>query len=288
MRAPTPLPGKSHRATRPSNLKAVLPNFLIAKLQWFTPLSDADRLALHGATAKRRQVGAREDIAHEGQAHGPVRMILDGWACRYRQLDDGRRQITAILLPGDLCDTHVNVLCEMDHSIGTITPVTLAEIARDRLDALVGSRPIVGRALWWEMLAAVSVQREWTVNIARREGIARLGHLFCELFHRLRAVGLTRDFGYGLPLRQSELADALGLTEVHVNRCLRALRDRDLITLRGRWLTILDLPALERASLFRPNYLHLGRRNAANAVGPVPARPPETYRYGSSHYQSAR
>jgi len=255
-----------------------VPNFLIAKLQQFTPLSDPDRSALHAVTEQRRQVEAREDIVQEGEAHGPMRVVLDGWACRYRQLEDGRRQVSALLLPGDLCDTHVNVLRAMDHAIGTLTPVTLAEIPRDRLDTLVGDHPDIGRALWWEMLAAASIQREWTVNIARREGVARLGHLLCELFHRLRAVGLTHDHDYGLPLRQSDLADALGLTGVHVSRCLQALRARDLIALRSRWLTILDLPALQRTARFGPGYLHLGYRDPVRAADAIPSPPPETVR----------
>lgn len=265
-----------------------MPNFLIAKLQQFTHLSDADRVALHEVTERRRQVGAGEDIVHEGEPHGPIRVILDGWACRYRQLEDGRRQVSAILLPGDLCDTHVNVLRAMDHAIGTLTPVTLAEIPRDRLDTLVGYHPHVGQALWWEMLAAASTQREWTVNITRREGVERLGHLFCELFHRLRAVGLTKEHGFGMPLRQSDLADALGLTDVHVSRCLQALRARDLIALRSRWLTIRDLPALQGASRFSPGYLHLGYRDSVRAADAALPLPPETGRHEASHRHPAR
>lgn len=265
-----------------------MPNFLIAKLQHFTSLSDADRVALHAVTKRRRQVGAREAIIHEGEPHGPMRVILDGWACRYRQFKDGRKQVTAILLPGDLCDTHVNVLRAMDHSIGTLTPVTLAEIPRDRLDTLVGYHPQIAQALWWEMLAAASIQREWMVNVARREGVERLGHLFCELFHRLRAVGLTRDGGYGLPLRQSDLADASGLTDVYVNRCLQALRARDLIALRSRWLAILDLPALQCASRFSLGYLHLDYRDSVRAADATFSPSPETGRHEASHRHPAR
>ncbi|MEE7450210.1 cyclic nucleotide-binding protein [Methylobacterium radiotolerans] len=265
-----------------------MPNFLIAKLQQFTSLSDADRVALHEVTDRRRQVAAREDIVREGEPHGPIRAILDGWACRYRRLEDGRRQVSALLLPGDLCDTHVNVLRAMDHSIGALTPVTVAEIPRDRLDRLVGYHPRVGRALWREMLAAASIQREWTVNMARREGVERLGHLFCALFHRLRAAGLTRDRDYGLPLRQSDLADASSLTDVHVKRCLQALRDRDLITSRSRRLTILDLPALQRASGFSPDYCHVGRRDSVRAADPILSLPPETGRHEASHRHPAR
>lgn len=263
-------------------------HFLIAKLQQFTPLSDADRVALHAVTARRRQVGAREDIVREGEPHGPIRVILDGWACRYKQFRDGSRQITAILLPGDLCDTHVNVLYELDHSIGALTPVTLAEIARDQLDALVGYRPHIGQALWWEMLVAASMQREWTVNIARREGTERLSHLFCELYHRLRAIGLTKGHGYGFPMRQSDLADASGLSDVHINRCMKALRIRNLIAVRRRWLTILDLPALQRVSRFSSNYLHLDCRAPGSMTDAVPAILPGTGRPDASYRHPGR
>jgi CRP-like cAMP-binding protein len=248
-----------------------VPDFLIAKLQQFTPLSETDRVALHAVTARRWRVGAHEDIVHDGEPHGPLRVILEGWACHYKQVEDGHRQITAILLPGDLCDTHVSVPREMDHAIGTFTPVTFAEIPRARLDALVGTHPHVGQALWWAMLAAASIQRAWSVHIARREGIERLGHLFCELFYRLQAIGLTRYHGYVLPMRPSDLADAVCSTDQHVNRCMKALGSQGLIALRGRWLTVPDLPALQRASQFSPGYLQLGDRNARRAASPAPS-----------------
>jgi CRP-like cAMP-binding protein len=266
--------GRVSPSGRRTRAEGATPRAFIVKLQQFTALSDADRAALHAVAARQWRVGAHEDIVHEGEPHGPIRVILDGWACRYKQFEDGSRQITAILLPGDLCDTHVNVLRAQDHSIGTFTPVTLADIPRDRLDTLVGYYPHIGRALWWEMLAAAAIQRAWTANIARRGAVERLGHLLCELFYRLRAVELTREQGYGLPLRQSDLADALGLTDVHVNRRLKTLRAAGLITLRSRWLTIRDLPALERASKFNPDYLHLGYRDPVRTADPAPLPPP--------------
>ncbi|WP_457105360.1 Crp/Fnr family transcriptional regulator [Methylobacterium sp. P5_C11] len=258
-----------------------MPNFLVVKLQQFTALSEADRAALHEVMARRSQVGPREDIVHEGEPHGPIRVILDGWACRYRHRADGRRQVTAILLPGDLCDTHVAVLRAMDHSIGALTPVTLAEIPRDRLDTLVGYHPQVGQALWSEMLAAAAIQREWTLSVARLGAVERLGHLLCELFHRLRAVGLTRNHGYGLMLRRSDLADTLGLMDLDVSRGLRTLHIQALIVLERGWLTILDLPRLQRASLFSPGYPHLGDRDSFRTADP--SSPLETGRHEASH-----
>lgn len=239
----------------------------IAQLEQFTRLAPADPAALIEITTRQRRIGAQEDIVREGDAHGPIRVVLDGWACRYKQLEDGRRQIIAVLLPGDLCDTHVNVMAEMDHSISAITPVTIAEISRDSLDAVVGRHPHIGLALWWDMLAAGSIQREWLLNLGQRDAAERLGHLFCELFHRLQAVGLTQGCSCEMPLRQMDLARITGVTSVHVNRCLQAQRSEGLIALRNRRLTIPDLAALQRASLFNPAYLHLGRRHAAPPAG---------------------
>lgn len=243
-------------------------NPLVRKLQRFARLSSEDRQALNEAARLNvRRIGSREDIIREGESPDQVNLILSGWACRYKQLEDGRRQIIAFFLPGDLCDTHVFVMREMDHSIGTLSAVTVAEINRDALTAITELHPRITQALWWEMLVATAVQREWTVNIGQRTATERLGHLFCELFLRMRAVDLTDGNSCELPVTQVDLADALGLSNVHVNRVLQELRANGLVTLRGRQLTIPDLAALKAASLFNPNYLHLdhvGRHLDAN------------------------
>lgn len=260
--AHNPFPARSLPPAEPSICWS-----FIAKLEQFTLLASADRTSLVEMTARQRWVEAQEDIVREGDPPGPLRVILEGWACRYKQLEDGRRQITAILLAGDLCDAPVNVLSRMDHSIAAITPVTLAEIPRNWLDGIVGRHPKIGPALWWDVLAAGSIQREWLVNLGQRDGAERLGHLFCELFHRLRAVGLTQGLSCDMPLRQMDLAAITGVTSVHVNRCLQAMRSDGLIVLKGRRLTIPDLNALRRASLFSPTYLHLGRLHEGHITG---------------------
>lgn len=123
------------------------------------------------------------------------------------------------------------------------------------------------KALWWDTLVSVAIQREWTVNLGQRTAIERLGHLFCELFVRLRGIGLTDGDSCPLPLTQVELADAMGLSNVHINRTLQELRRAGLVVFKGKRLTIPDLAALQKVSLFNPNYLHLdheGRHLDAN------------------------
>ncbi|HEX8532610.1 MAG TPA: Crp/Fnr family transcriptional regulator [Allosphingosinicella sp.] len=207
-------------------------------------------------------MGARRDLIREGDEPKSVFLVLDGWACRYKQLPDGRRQIVGLFIPGDICDLNVYILKEMDHSIGAITNLKVAEIGRDDFEQLMQANPRVMQALFWDELVTVSVQREWTLNVGQRTAYERISHLFVELFLRLKAVGLADGNSCDLPLTQVDIADASGLTAVHVNRTLQELRKEGLIELQGRKLVIPDLTALKNAALFNDNYLHLNREGA--------------------------
>lgn len=203
---------------------------------------------------------ARRDLIHEGAPPRVVYLILSGWACRHKTLADGRRQLLQFLIPGDLCDIHNEVLGEMDHSIGAVTELRYAEIPHAVVRELERDFPDLRRALWRHAMTAIAIQREWTTNLGQRSAFERLGHLFCELFLRLRAVGLTSGSSCDMPVTQTDLADATGLTSVHVNRTLQDLRKGGLIVLEHRRLTIPDLAALQESALFTPDYLHLEDR----------------------------
>ncbi|GJD78262.1 Crp/Fnr family transcriptional regulator [Methylobacterium gregans] len=239
-----------------------MPQRLIRKLEHFVRLSGGDKLALQGLAQKVRAVGAHEDIIREGDNPLHVNLILEGWACRYKQLADGRRQIISFFVPGDLCDPHVFVLRQMDHSIGSLTPLRFAQIPREALLGVTDRHPRITRALWWETLVTAAVQREWTVNIGQRSALERMAHLLCELFIRLRCVGLSEGNSCPLPVTQTELADATGLTSVHVNRTLQEMRSAGLIVLRSKTLTIPDPAALQKVALFDADYLHLEHEGA--------------------------
>jgi CRP-like cAMP-binding protein len=234
-------------------------NPLVRKLENFVRLSPEEKQALEKIAQPTRRLGAREDVIRDGDRPRHVNVVLEGWACRYKQLEDGRRQVISIFLPGDLCDPHVFVLRKMDHSLGTLTSVVLAEISEAAIRDIALQYPRVAEALWWEMLVTAAIQREWTVSLGQRLATERLGHLFCELFLRLRAVGLTSETSCEFPITQADLGDAMGLSTVHINRTLKELRAAGLIRLRGRQLTIPDFPALQAASLFDPSYLHYER-----------------------------
>jgi CRP-like cAMP-binding protein len=233
-----------------------MPDPLVRKLQRYGPLSDADRLWLAEALGTRRQVAARTDIVVEGEDPRAVNVVLDGWACRYKQLADGRRQIVSLILPGDPYDSNPFLHDRMDHAVCALTPVILAHVRGSAMQDLTARSPNLNEAFHRETLANASIQREWTVSLGCRTGIERLAHLFCEVFARLAVVGLTKDNTCSFPITQNDLADALGQTSVHINRTLQDLRAAGLITLRGRQLTLHDPDGLARLAYFDPAYLH--------------------------------
>lgn len=233
---------------------------LVAKLDTLSLLDDEEREALEGLCDGARELDARRNIIREGERPDHVHLMVDGWAARYKLLPDGSRQITAFLIPGDFCDVHVTLLGQMDHSIATLTRATVAFIPRSRMEELTDKRPRLIRAFWWSTLVDEAVLRAWIVNAGRRDAFEALGHLMCELYVRLRNVGLTDDHSFALPLTQEELGDALGLTPVHVNRVLQRMRSENLISLKGGHLVIHDYRRLQEVSGFNPNYLHIAER----------------------------
>jgi CRP-like cAMP-binding protein len=199
-------------------------------------------------------------IIEEGDRPDDVHLVLDGFACRYKMMPNGSRQIMALLVPGDFCDLHVAILGEMDHGIATLSPCTMVEIPRATILDMTDHHPRIARALWWASLVDEGVLREWIVNLGQRDAEHRMAHLFCELLVRLRAVGRADEAGYELPMTQAELGDVLAISNVHVNRTLQTLREAGLIAFKGQRLTIPDVERLKAYAEFTPNYLHLAER----------------------------
>src|SRR5262249_40187500 len=158
-------------------------------------LDREDRAKLLALTSRTRRVGAREDLIRENERPGDVLLVLEGFACRYKVLDDGSRSIMAFMVPGDFCDLHVGILGQMDHSISTLTPCTVAEIPTAAFDELAVQHSRIAHALWWATLVDTAVLREWLVNMGRRTADRQLGHLLCELLVRLQMVGRAGDNG---------------------------------------------------------------------------------------------
>ena len=238
-------------------------NPLIAKLEGFAALSEADRALLKRISSETRLVASHTDLVREGDKPDGVFLIMEGIACRYKHRASGARQIMAYLLPGDLCDLDVALLNRMDHTITTLSACRVAHIAPETVADILQHYPAVARALRMSTLVDEATLREWLMNVGRRTATERIAHLFCELLVRLRAVGLVTENSYALPLTQADLADTTGLSTVHVNRSLQELRRQGLIELKNRHLTILNLPRLRAVGEFQANYLHLKNRIAA-------------------------
>ena len=227
------------------------------KLRHANLLTTHDVAVLDELVANARSVNAREDIVCEGQTPGDVRLIQEGFACRYKMMPGGQRAITAYLLPGDFCDLHVSILGSMDHTIAAVTACVVADLPRDKLDKVMRQEPRIARALWRATLVDAAILREWLANVGQRPSDRKLAHLLCELRQRLEIVGLASTSYMKLPLTQEELGDTLGISSVHVNRVFQQLKQANLVLTQARGLAFPDLDRLERFCDFNPDYLHL-------------------------------
>ena len=235
-------------------------NALISKLERGADLTTEDRATLDIVVRSPRKVGRRKDLILEGEAPNDVQLVLEGFACRYKVLPNGRRQIMAFLIPGDFCDFHVAMLGTMDHAIATLTSCTMVAISRETIADLTAHHPQIARALWWCTLVDEAILREWLVSMGQRPADHQVAHLLCELLVRLQSVGRATDTSYELPLTQQELGDALGLSVVHTNRSLQTLGHDGLIVFADGRLTIPNVVKLKDYAGFDPNYLHLTNR----------------------------
>ena len=230
-------------------------NAFVRKLSGLADLGEEDVATLVSSTSQTRQFAAR-DLIREGDRPGPVFVVLSGWACRYKILPSGTRQITSFMLPGDSCDLHIAILDEMDHSIQTITKASIATISRPTMEEMLDRSPRIGRALYAAQLIDEATLRAWIVSMGRRSSVERVAHLMCELYVRLQSVHGLQSPTVELPVSQLLLADALGMSPVHINRVIRRLREAGVMEISRRSLRITDPIGLVRVAGFDENYLH--------------------------------
>jgi CRP-like cAMP-binding protein len=194
-------------------------------------------------------------------------VLVSGFAFRQKLTGDGARQIIAIALPGNALDFQNLFLDVADHSVQMLTRGTVAFVSREQMQDLAFNNAAIAHAIMVKMLVEAAIYREWTLNVGRRDARTRVAHVLCELGTRLDALGLVKDYGYQLPMTQEELADAVGLTPVHVNRTLKALEAEGLIVRDRRKVSFPDWGRLREVGDFNARYLHLqpqpGRPKAA-------------------------
>jgi CRP-like cAMP-binding protein len=239
-------------------------NPLIRKLDSIFTLSDEERGAVASLPMQIADLRTDQDIVRERDRPSRCCVMLTGFTCSYKVTVEGKRQILAFHVPGDIPDLQSLHLRVLDNSLGTITPCKVGFIQHEPLRHLCEQYPRITGALWRGTLIDAAIFREWMTSIGRREAFARITHLFCEIMVKMRAVGLARDHTCDFPVTQTEIGDALGVTTVHVNRTIKEIREAGLATLKDGVLTVLDWEALKHAGEFDPTYLHLeGARAAA-------------------------
>lgn len=242
---------------------------MVRKLGQWRALDEEDREALRALPHRVIKLRPQEYIVREGDRPQNSCLMLSGFAFRHKAAGNGGRQIFSIHMKGDLADLENSLLGTADHNLQALTHVEVALIPVEAIQGIAFARPAVGRAMWYETLVDSSIFREWTLNVGRRDARTRAAHMLCEFSLRLETAGLGERCTYELPMTQEQLADALGLTSVHINRTLMALAGDGLINRAQRSIQIDDWQRLAKEGDFDPAYLHLqgdGRTAAAAAA----------------------
>ncbi|WIJ25959.1 Crp/Fnr family transcriptional regulator [Devosia sp. RR2S18] len=229
------------------------------KLEARDALSEEEKRALVAAARQELKFSGGDDIVREGERPQRSMLLVSGFAIRYRVVAQGQRQILAIHIPGDFIDLQSFLLKEMDHSLAAVNGVRIYTYPHENLARLTESYSHLTRLLWLHTLLDAASQREWIVGLGRLSAVSRTAHLICEMYVRLKTNGLADALTFSFPMTQAALADALGLSTVHVNRVLQELRQRNLVSWEGTQIEVLDWDGLRHLGEFDDRYLHLVR-----------------------------
>lgn len=220
-------------------------SLLARKISAFVQLSDRELDHLARLELTRIRVVRGRELVHEGEPGHIAHIIHVGWACSFKNLPDGGRQIIAFPVPGDCVGLRSMLLRTSDHSFAALTDATVSRVDAASVKEIFTEYPRLGAAILWATSRDEAMVVEHLVSVGRRSALGRMAHFFLELNDRLQLVGLASGASFACPLSQNVLADALGLSAIHVNRVLRQLRERGLMTFRDRRVTIHDAPALK-------------------------------------------
>jgi CRP-like cAMP-binding protein len=239
---------------------------MVRKLEYWQTFSRDDREAILGLPHTVKRLEAHNYIVREFDRAEFSCVLLSGFAIRHKIVSGGQRQIVAIHMKGEMVDLQNSLLGRADHSVQMLTTGTVASISRDEIKRIAFERPAVGQAMWLDTLVDASIFREWIANVGRRDARTRLAHLLCEFSLRLKVAELGEPTNYELPMTQDQLADATGLTPVHVNRTLKSLEADGLIGRSNpRFIQIGDWRRLAEVGDFNSNYLHFRENDPALA-----------------------
>lgn len=249
---------------------------LLRRLCLWADLDSAECEEVYTLPYQRRHLEAGQYLVWDGDRPHHACLLVSGFAYRHKYAGNGGRQILSIHMKGDLVDLQNSLLGVADHNVQMLTAGEVALMPVEALRDLAFRSPSIGMAMWYETLVEGSIFREWVLNVGRRDARTRIGHLLCELAMRMETAGIGGPTSYELPITQEQLADAVALTPVHVNRTMMKLEQDGLITRTRRMITIADWKALVKVADFEPRYLHLEQQNyrppKQEAMAPVQAR----------------
>jgi CRP-like cAMP-binding protein len=238
-------------------IRNIMPTSLFAKrTREAVGLSSADQEALQSIRVFERTIESRGLLCREGDTATHCTILLSGFLARHKIIGE-REQIICFHVPGDFPDLQTLQLPVLDHNIVSIGTSRVGQVPHAQLQAILDASPELAHIFWRETLKEAAIFREWVCNVAARDALGCIAHLICEMAIRLGAVGLVNNGSFQLPFTQEHVANATGISTVHVNRTLGTLRSRNLIAWESRTLTLLDFGELKRIADFNPDYLHL-------------------------------
>jgi CRP-like cAMP-binding protein len=242
----------------------------VRSLEHHVALSPEARTAILAMPVRLRMLESSAYLTREGDRPDLCGILASGYAYRQKETGDGQRQIVSLHIPGEALDLQHLYLSEADHSVQMLTRGEVGFVARSDLQVLASQYPEIARAITVAILLEASIFREWVLNVGRRNARSRMGHLLCEFAIRLHARGLVTEEPYMLPISQEQLADALGLTPVHVNRTLKGLEASGLIRRNKREIVFPGWNTLREVADFNQRYLHLRAADVAPGEPVVP------------------
>ena len=194
-------------------------------------------------------------MVYEGQSARSAYILARGWVCSYKLLPGGTRQIVDFQIPGDFLGLRSVLFRTADHNIEPVTEVEASEVITSDLTDTFTRSPRLATAMLWAASRDEAMVVEHLINLGRRDALQRTAHFLLELGARLMLVGLGTKAGYDCPLSQYLLADALGLSAVHINRVLRQLREEGLLTFRDGKVIFDNFDGLVALAEFDLTYL---------------------------------
>lgn len=230
-------------------------------------LTATERGVLEGAISRTRSYCAGEIVVRQEVPVEVSTLLVEGLMTRHVYTKDGKRHLVAVQVPGDFVDLHAYALKRLDHDVGALTDITVAVFPHTELRRIQTEHPDLTHRLWFLTMLDAATHRQWIVRLASLTARQRVAHFVCEMHARFVAIGRTRDGLFELAMTQSDIGEVCSLTNVHVNRVVRELREAGLCNMRQSQVQIHDLKGLAAAGRFSPDYLYLNADTSARAAG---------------------